>query len=92
MEKTTLTSEELVQIQKLNSDYNSLILAVGQLHVQKHLISEQMKGIDEQLTYNFSTIDKLKKVEAELGEALTAKYGDGNIDLESGVFTPVLPK
>jgi len=73
MSKIKLSKEELQKLQELQSEGNQLIFSLGQLETQKMSI--------------FSQVEKIQKERDILGAKLFEKYGDGNIDIESGEFT-----
>jgi hypothetical protein len=73
MSKTKLSKEELQKLQELQSEGNQLIFSLGQLEAQKMSI--------------FSQVEKIQKERDILGVELQEKYGDGNINIETGEFT-----
>lgn len=73
MSKIKLSKEELQKLQELQSEGNQLIFSLGQLETQKISI--------------FSQIEKIQKERDILGAELQEKYGDGNINIETGEFT-----
>ncbi len=73
MSKTKLSKEELQKLQELQSEGNQLIFSLGQLEAQKISI--------------FSQVEKIQKERDILGVELQEKYGDGNINIETGEFT-----
>jgi|14_taG_2_1085336.scaffolds.fasta_scaffold207946_2 predicted nuclease with TOPRIM domain len=73
MSKIKLSKEELQKLQELQSEGNQLIFSLGQLETQKMSI--------------FSQIEKIQKERDILGAELQEKYGDGNINIETGEFT-----
>jgi len=73
MSKIKLSKEELQKWQELQSEGNQLIFSLGQLETQKMSI--------------FSQIEKIQKERDILGAELQEKYGDGNINIETGEFT-----
>jgi flagellar biosynthesis chaperone FliJ len=84
-----LTTEELQQIKDLQSKYNQTIFEIGASEAQ--LIAFQ-QGIDklqkakEGLLSDLSTIEQK---ESELVKSLQEKYGQGEIDIETGEITSI---
>jgi flagellar biosynthesis chaperone FliJ len=84
-----LTPEELQQIKDLQSKYNQTIFEIGASEAQ--LIAFQ-QGIDklqkakEGLLSDLSTIEQK---ESELVKSLQEKYGQGEIDIETGEITSI---
>jgi hypothetical protein len=79
-EQIKLSQEELDTIKQLQQKQQDLINRFGQLEYQIQLLELQKDQLVE-------TIGKLQQDEQKTGEALTQKYGNGTVDLESGMFT-----
>lgn len=82
MEQTKLSQEELDTISELQTKQSEIISALGQLEYSIQLLELQKEELTEQ-------IEEIKKSEAKIGKELTEKYGNGSVDLASGVFTKV---
>jgi len=80
MEQIKLSQEELNVLNDLQSTQNQIIANLGQLEYNIQLLELQKEKLTEQ-------IEELKKSETKVGQDLTQKYGNGSIDLNSGVFT-----
>ena len=78
-EQIKLSQEELDSIKQLQNQQQSLINQFGQLEYQMQLLELQKDQLVE-------TIGKLQIEEKEIGTNLTEKYGNGTVDLESGMF------
>ena len=73
MIKIKLSEKELQQLKELQTEGNELVFSLGQIEAQKVSIYSSIKIVQEK--------------QLKLGKELQEKYGDGNIDLESGEFT-----
>ncbi len=73
MSKIKLLENELQQLKELQTKGNQLIFSLGQIEAQKASI--------------FSQLQEVQNANNKIGKELTEKYGDGNIDLETGEFT-----
>ena len=80
--QTKLSQEELDQINSLRSLTQQLQSAFGQVEFQTQILDLRKDKLVEQL-------ESLQQQEAELGQQLTEKYGNGTINLEEGVFTKI---
>ena len=60
-------------LKDLQTEGNELIFSLGQLEAQKVPLYSSVKEVEEK--------------QDKLGKELQEKYGDGNIDLETGEFT-----
>ena len=79
-EQIKLSQEELDSIKQLQNEQQSLVNQFGQLEYQMQLLELQKDQLVE-------TIGKLQNEEKEIGTNLTEKYGNGTVDLESGMFS-----
>ena len=80
MEQIKLSQEELTTLTQLQATQTNIINSLGQLEYSIQLLELQKEGLTEQ-------IEELKKTETKIGQELTAKYGNGSINLDSGTFT-----
>jgi hypothetical protein len=72
-----LQENELERIKSTQGDITNLTYSLGQLEVQKASILIE--------------IDKVQARQNELGKELNDKYGEGNINLETGELTLTEP-
>lgn len=80
MESIKLSQEEINAITQLQAKQNEIIASLGQLEYSIQLFELQKEKLTEE-------IEKLKESESKVGKDLNEKYGNGTIDLESGLFT-----
>jgi hypothetical protein len=81
MENTKLTVEEIEKLQEIQQQNQSLALELGNLEMTKIQVENRY---DELVDF----YNQLKTTENEFGKELSAKYGNGTIDLEKGEFIP----
>tara|TARA_R110000782_G_scaffold208605_1_gene296978 strand:- start:601 stop:849 length:249 start_codon:yes stop_codon:yes gene_type:complete len=79
MEKKVLTQEELQEVKNLQVENNNLISQFGELEV----VIQNLSLRKEEL---ITKLKELKDKEVKIGQTLQDKYGDGNIDIETGEF------
>jgi len=75
-----LSEEEVQTLSQLQSDQQILVNSFGEVEMQIQLAEIKKDSLVEALT-------SLKNKEIEVGKMLQDKYGNGTIDLESGIFT-----
>lgn len=80
MENQKLTQEEIKQLSSFQEKRNQITFNLGQVDIQKAMLEGQRNLILEELT-------KLQEEENTVGKNLQEKYGDGNINLDTGEFT-----
>lgn len=81
-EKIKLSKEELEVLRGYQQKQNQLTFELGSVDVQKAILEGQRNSILE----NFAN---LQEESNKTAKELQDKYGDGNIDLETGEFTLV---
>lgn len=75
-----ITEEELQQLKSVKERTNILINELGQIGLAEINLDRRRENAE-----NF--LDETKKLENDLVKALSEKYGDGNIDLETGIIS-----
>lgn len=89
MEKIKLTEQELQQIQDLRMKYANIAAQLGQLKVEQILVNKQVSQLNELESRFTKEYEQTQTEEEQFAKAITEKYGIGDVDLESGIFTPV---
>ena len=80
-ENIKFTQDELDSLGELQSDYVRVTNALGQVSVSRLNLDEQEIVLKEQL-------QSTRQKEQKLLNEITEKYGPGQLDPQSGVFTP----
>ena len=75
------TEEELSQLKELQNMNDQLIIAFGQINMQKHVLETNETQLKAKL-------EEMKQKETSTALELSKKYGKGTLDIESGEFTP----
>ena len=81
------TDDELKSLQDLQTNYQEKQAALGQLSVQRILVNQQMEGLEmrqDELETEYTTV---QQEERDLVQKLNEKYGPGQLDPQTGVFT-----
>ena len=87
-EPVKFIEEEMNQINTLQQDYVNLQNALGQISVNRIRLEQQL---DELLTVENNIKTQFTQVqtnERQFVDSINKKYGDGNLDLSTGVFIP----
>ena len=87
-QETKFTEDELKSLQDLQNSYQQKQLQFGQLRVQRLLVQQQLDTIDETETKLEVEYGEVQDTERKLVADLNKKYGPGNLDPQTGVFTP----
>ena len=82
------TEEEMKQINELQQTYVNLQNALGQLSVNRIRLNQQFDDLDTaEDNVRVQFVENQTK-ERDFVDSINKKYGDGNLDLTTGVFTP----
>ena len=80
--------EELQSLQSLQDTYQEKQSLLGQLAVQRILMSQQMDALEARQAELESEYEAAQQDERDLVQKLNEKYGPGQLDPQTGVFTP----
>ena len=80
MSTQNLTQEELNQINQLRTQQSEVILSLGQLEYQLFILEREKQKLK-------SKLEDLEIQSEQAADNLTAKYGPGSINLETGEIT-----
>ena len=80
MEKQFITEEEKARFENLRKTEEQIIIGLGQIEYQIQSLELNKEDYITQLS-------QLKQDQTKIGQELTEKYGDGNVDLTTGEFT-----
>ena len=87
-QETKFTEDELKSLQELQNSYQGKQLQFGQLRVQRLLVQQQLDAIDDTEAKLEVEYSEVQETERKLVADLNQKYGPGNLDPATGVFTP----
>jgi len=83
-----LEEAELQQIKEMQQQYNKFVFELGSVDAQLQNVIATKTLIETEKSNVLEDIKKLSDREKELVNGLQAKYGVGNIDIETGEITP----
>jgi uncharacterized protein YnzC (UPF0291/DUF896 family) len=89
--ETKLTEQEIQTIQDLRTQYANATAQMGQLAVERMLVNQQLKRLNELEEKFQAEYLATQANEEKFAKDITEKYGNGDINLETGVFTAVSP-
>ena len=82
------SDDELQSLNELSQGYQNVQAAFGQMKVQHILAEQQLSSLEEAEVQMESDYSDLQEKERELVQQLNEKYGPGQLDPQTGVFTP----
>ena len=83
------TEEELKSLGGLRDTYSAIQNDFGAIKVRKVLLTQQRDSLEEAEVQLETRYAETQKTEQEIVKSLNDKYGPGNLDPQTGVFTPV---
>tara|TARA_E500000318_G_scaffold1441_1_gene1903 strand:- start:2102 stop:2386 length:285 start_codon:yes stop_codon:yes gene_type:complete len=82
------TQDEINSLQALQTNYANVRSAFGDLEVQRIQTEQRLEQINNEKFRLETEYSKLNTSEQQLVNDLNEKYGPGNLDPTTGVFTP----
>ena len=82
------TEEEMEQIGELQKGYMNLQNALGQLSVNRIRLEQQFDDLNEAEDNIRSQFTENQTKERNFVDQINKKYGDGNLDVNTGIFIP----
>lgn len=83
------TKKEINSLQQLRSDYANVELSLGKLEIARMQSEQQLDNIENNKLRLETQYTTLQRTESQIVSELTEKYGVGNLDINTGKFTPV---
>lgn len=84
--KIELSKDEISEITRLNSDYQRVVLSLGELEIEKKQLKDKLSNIENLASEAHTDFNDITKREILFKERLFEKYGDGEIDVQFGVY------
>ena len=82
------TDEELQSLQDLQNNYQEKQAQLGQLAVQRILLEQQSDALSVRQEEIEQEYQGVQEQERDIVAKLNEKYGPGQLDPQTGVFTP----
>ena len=88
-EQIKFTEEEIQEIRQIQSNYQTIGLELVQIKLALTSAQSQLEALQVEERMLTERISDVNDKEKQIAKDLEAKYGKGEIDLESGMFTPL---
>lgn len=86
-DQTKVTEEELKSILDLRERIRSNVESIGRLNIRRHFIQLEMEQVSSDLGEAYVVSEDLSMEENRIVGEITAKYGEGDLDFNTGVYT-----
>jgi hypothetical protein len=85
-EEIKFTEDEVKEINQLRFDVGAVFTQLGQIQIEKRKRLEELEQNEESVLAKYT---ELVAKEDTLFKGLNEKYGDGDYDPTTGIFTPL---
>jgi|TARA_R100000479_G_C6314676_1_gene175353 septation ring formation regulator EzrA len=89
MSTKKLDKVDIDSIVELRAKYAENTNTIGLISTDEYVIKQQLEHIQQEKDKVFNALNLLREEENKLMDSLKEKYGDGQINIEEGTFTPV---
>ena len=87
-EDIKFTEDEMTSLKQLQEDYTTKQEQLGQISVQRILLNQQIDSLQQRQEQLEKEYVEVQQREQCLVKTLNDKYGQGQLDPNTGVFTP----
>lgn len=86
-QETKISDDELKSIIDLRDQIRENVEIVGKIQIQKHFLSNELQSLNEQVVEALNRSVELGDLERKLTEEIVGKYGEGQLDFATGIYT-----
>lgn len=83
-----LDKEHLDEIQSLRSEFAKNSSTLGNIAIELHVLNRQLELMTAEQDKFLDQFESLRTKESELMQKMRERYGDGQINIADGTFTP----
>ena len=82
-----ISQEELNSLLDLRERIRTNVESIGRLNIKRHFTQLELNQTVEDLNVAYSTSEDLSMEESRVVQEITAKYGEGDLDFGTGIYT-----
>jgi hypothetical protein len=82
-----ISQEELNSLLDLRERIRTNVESIGRLNIKRHFTQLELNQTIEDLNVAYSVSEDLSMEENRVVQEVTAKYGEGDLDFGTGVYT-----
>ena len=82
-----ITSAELEKINSLRNEILENVESIGRFNIKKHFLVKDLEAIEAEIFACLQKSEELDTKEKELIDEVISKYGEGQLNFETGVYT-----
>jgi len=83
-----LDADHVESIQKLQAEFTESSTQIGRIAIDLHYAETQLESLKQMQANALQRFETLREQENTLIAQLKERYGEGQIDIKSGTFTP----
>ena len=87
-EPIKISQEELNSLLDLRERIRTNVESIGRLNIKRHFTQLELNQTVEDLDVAYSVSEDLSMEENRVVQEITAKYGEGDLDFNTGTYTP----
>jgi hypothetical protein len=76
------------RLSEFREDFSQITVKLGEIEIESIILKSQQDKLSEIKSEVESKYKQLRADEVKLAGELKEKYGDGEFDLDTGIFTP----
>lgn len=88
MPEKKLDKQDFTQIQELEEKFKELRTGISEYEIELYYLEQAKREAQSKKENLLKSFDTLRQQEDELIERLRKKYGEGEINIQKGTFTP----
>ena len=87
-DQVKISQEELNSLLDLRERIRTNVESIGRLNIKRHFTQLELDQIAGDLDQAYSVSEDLSMEENRVVQEITAKYGEGDLDFNTGVYSP----
>lgn len=88
-EPIKLSEKELNELNNIQVKFQEKVVQFGQLYLDNMILEEKRKALFDHEDSLKKEMEEIKNLEKQWIDSIASKYGNGNLSLKDGTFTPV---
>jgi hypothetical protein len=82
------TDEEMKSLLDLRERIRANVESIGRLNIRRHFTQLELNQIIGDLDQSYAVSEDLSMEENRVMQEITGKYGEGDLDFNTGIYTP----
>lgn len=88
MSEIKVEEQELKSVLDLRERIRSNVESIGRLNIKRHFVQMELNEVNSDLDELYKTSEDLSMEETRIVGEITTKYGEGDLDFNTGIYTP----